>query len=72
MLVCDRCIMYKLLIDPVPLVSVLFAGVNVLTAFIPTFAGRADPPAASGTSDNAAPAFVQLGVVGADVVPYIP
>lgn len=30
------------------------------------------PPAASGTGNNAAPAFVQLGVVGADVVPYIP
>lgn len=26
--------MYKLLIDHVPLVSILFAGVNVLTAFI--------------------------------------
>lgn len=30
------------------------------------------PPAASGTGDNAAPAFVQLGVMGADMVPYIP
>ena len=37
-----------------------------------SLAARADPPAASGTGDNAAPAFVQLGVVGADVVPYIP
>ena len=38
-------------------------------------AAWADPPAgklSSGTSDNAAPAFVQLGVVGVDVVPYIP
>lgn len=30
------------------------------------------PPAASRPSNNAAPAFVQLGVVSADVVPYIP
>lgn len=30
------------------------------------------PPAASGTCSDAAPAFVQLGVVGADVIPYIP
>ena len=35
-------------------------------------ASWADSPAASRTSDNAAPAFVQLGVVGADVAPYIP
>lgn len=34
MLVFDRCIMYKLLIDHVPLVSVLFTDVNELTAFI--------------------------------------
>lgn len=33
--------------------------------------GRA-PPAASRPSDDAAPTFVQLGVVSADVVPYIP
>ncbi len=31
-----------------------------------------DLPAASGTSHNAAPAFVQLRIMGADVVPYIP
>lgn len=31
-----------------------------------------DPPAALGTGNNAAPAFVQLGVVGTDVAPYIP
>lgn len=31
-----------------------------------------DPPAASGTGGDAAPAFVQLGVVVADVIPYIP
>lgn len=37
-----------------------------------THLGLAAPPAASGTSGDAAPAFVQLGVVGADVVPYIP
>lgn len=30
------------------------------------------PPAASGPCNNAAPAFVQLGVMSADVVPYIP
>lgn len=30
------------------------------------------PPAASKPSNNAAPAFVQLGVMSADVVPYIP
>lgn len=35
-------------------------------------AAWAGSPAASRTSDNAAPAFVQLGVVGADVAPYIP
>lgn len=29
-------------------------------------------PAASGTCSDAAPAFVQLGVVGADVIPDIP
>lgn len=33
---------------------------------------RSDRPAASETCNNAAPAFVQLGVVGADVAPYIP
>lgn len=33
---------------------------------------RSDRPAASETSNNAAPAFVQLGIVGADVAPYIP
>lgn len=31
-----------------------------------------DPLAASETSNDAAPAFVQLGLVGADVAPYIP
>lgn len=29
-------------------------------------------PAASEAGNNAAPAFVQLGIVGADVAPYIP
>lgn len=37
-----------------------------------SLAAWADPPAASGTGNNATPAFVQLGVMGADVVPYIP
>lgn len=31
-----------------------------------------NPPAASGTDSIAAPTFVQLGVMGADVIAYIP
>lgn len=49
-----------------------FPGVETLTAFILSLSARAGPPAASRTGSNAAPAFVQLGVVGADVIPYIP
>lgn len=45
---------------------------QTLTAFILSIAPWADPLAASGTGSDAAPAFVQLGVVGADVAPYIP
>lgn len=37
-----------------------------------SLAAWVNPPAASGTGNNAAPAFVQLRVMGADVVPYIP
>lgn len=63
--------MYKLLIDHVHLASAC-SPCRTLKAFILGLAARADPPAASGTSSKAAPTFVQLGVMGADVVPYIP
>lgn len=44
------------------------------TAFILCLAAytRCYTPDASGTGNDTAPAFVQLGVMGADVVPYIP
>lgn len=47
------------------------AGVVFTHLSLPAYA---DPPAgelASGTSNDTIPAFVQLGVMGADVVPYI-
>lgn len=69
----DERFIYRLLIDRVTPASDLFFSIPDVDGHRPvSLLQWSDPPAASETSNNAAPAFVQLGLVGADVAPYIP